>query len=173
MKLSTKGRYGLLACYDLACHAEDAPVPLKAVAERQGISESYLEQLMGSLRRAGLVRSSRGSQGGYALARRPEDVTVGDVIRVLEGPIAPVECVSEDGAAFQHCAKTDGCVTRYIWEKLRDSMTRVLDSISLADLVLEARSREERGSGAEDGGPGPGSGVAAAGEQAEGAGGRP
>lgn len=142
MKLSTKGRYGVMACYDLARHAADAPVTLKEVAERQGISEGYLEQLMAALRRAGLVRSVRGPQGGYALARHPQTITVGDIIRILEGPIAPVDCVNEDNASFRHCARTAGCVTRFIWERLRDSMTRVLDSITLADLVAEGSAIE-------------------------------
>ncbi len=138
MKLSTKGEYGLLACFDLAQRYDEGPVPLKAVAERQGISEAYLEQLVGALRRAGLVRSVRGAQGGYSLARPPETITVGDIVRVLEGPIAPVGCVS---AEAEPCARSDGCVTRVIWERLRDSMTRVLDSFSLADLVAEAAGR--------------------------------
>lgn len=146
MKLSTKGEYGVMACYELARCCGEAPVPLKAVAERQGISEAYLEQLVGALRRAGLVRSVRGSQGGYTLGRSPESITVGDIIRVLEGPIAPVDCVSEGSAAgLLQCARSDGCVTRVIWERLRDSMTQVLDSISLADLVAEARRRDPAG----------------------------
>jgi Rrf2 family protein len=147
LKLSTKGRYGVMACYDLARYSGVGPVPLKTVAEREGISEAYLEQLLGALRRAGLVRSTRGPMGGYSLARRPENITVGDIIRVLEGPIAPVDCVAEDQTDFHHCAKTDGCVTRFIWERLRDSMTRVLDSISLDDLVREGLDREEEGAG--------------------------
>ncbi|HCJ11429.1 MAG TPA: Rrf2 family transcriptional regulator [Clostridiales bacterium] len=137
MKLSTKGRYGVMACYDLACHHGDSPVPLKAIASRQGISPGYLEQLIGHLRRAGIVRSVRGPQGGYVLARSPDEITVGDIIRVLEGPIAPVECVSQDPGDFRHCGRTDGCVTRPVWEKLRDSMVRVLDSITLKDLLDE------------------------------------
>lgn len=94
MKLSTKGRYGVIAMYDLAMHAGDKePISIKNVAERQEISEHYLEQLMGQLRKAGLVKSTRGAQGGYFLARSPKDVTVGDIIRVMEGPIAPVDCL--------------------------------------------------------------------------------
>lgn len=125
-----------MACYDLARHMDEAPVPLKTIAERQGVPEAYLEQLLGALRRSGLVRSVRGAQGGYALARRPADITVGDVIRVLEGPIAPVDCVAE-GVHATPCAKSDCCVTRGIWKRLRDSMNEVLDSFSLADLVAE------------------------------------
>jgi len=134
-----------MACYDLARHSPEAPVPLKAIAEREGLSEGYLEQLLGSLRRAGLVRSVRGPQGGYALARKAENITVGDIIRVLEGPIAPVDCVIEDGSEVESCSRTGECVTRVIWEKLRDSMTSVLDSITLADLVREAGGSESAG----------------------------
>ncbi len=143
MRLSTKGEYGLMACYDLARYsADNSPVPLKAIAERQGISESYLEQLLGSLRRAGIVRSARGAQGGYALARDPESITVGDVIRVLEGPIAPVECVGPEQAGFEACSRSTCCIARPVWEKLRDRISEVLDSISLADLVAESLGRE-------------------------------
>ena len=92
-----------------------------------------------------MVRSTRGPLGGYSLARSPGDTTVGDIIRVLEGPIAPVDCVAEDQVGFQHCAKTNGCVTRFIWERLRDSMSRVLDAISLDDLVREGVQREADG----------------------------
>lgn len=137
MRLSTKSEYGLLACYDLARFAGGSPVPLNAVAERQGISEAYLEQLIGALRRAGLVRSVRGAQGGYVLGRDARSITVGDVIRVLEGPIAPVGCVATDETGPGVCARSEGCVTRPIWERLRDSMELVLDSISLADLVAD------------------------------------
>ncbi len=138
-----------MACYDLARYSGSSPVTLKSVAERQGISEAYLEQLIGALRRAGLVRSLRGSQGGYSLARRPEDISVGDIIRVLEGPIGPVECVTGDLEAGEGppCGRV-GCVTRPIWERLRDSMTQVLDSISLADLVADAVKAEADGAGA-------------------------
>lgn len=141
MRLSTKGEYGVIACYDLARFSGNAPVPLKAVAERQGISEGSLEQLIGPLRRAGLVRSVRGAQGGYTLARSPEKITIGDIIRVLEGPIAPLECVSEDADRLPSCARSGCCVTRPIWERLRDSMTAVLDSITLASLLDEADAR--------------------------------
>lgn len=165
MRLSTKGEYGLLACYDLARYGGPGPVPLKAIAERQGISEAYLEQLVGALRRSGLVRSVRGAQGGYTLGRSPEDITVGDVIRVLEGPIAPVDCVAAEAASAsgpsgsaglagpagtKTCCRSSSCAARFIWERLRDSMERVLDSISLADLVAESLKADPSG-GTQDG----------------------
>jgi len=151
LRLSTKGEYGLLACYDLARFGGEDLVPLKAIAERQGISEAYLEQLIGALRRAGLVRSVRGAQGGYALGRSPESITVGDVIRVLEGPIAPRGCVAPEDAGLEACSRSVGCVTRPIWERLRDSMEQVLDSISLADLVAENLKGNSRGGPQHDG----------------------
>ncbi|MCL6581714.1 MAG: Rrf2 family transcriptional regulator, partial [Firmicutes bacterium] len=86
MRLSTRSEYGVIACCELARHHGEGPLPLKAVAEEQGIPEAYLEQLVAALRRAGLVRSVRGAQGGYVLSRSPEKITVGDVVRVLEGP---------------------------------------------------------------------------------------
>ncbi|MGI5839055.1 MAG: RrF2 family transcriptional regulator [bacterium] len=140
MRLSTKGRYGVTAMFDLAMQYGEGPIPLKEIAARQGLSEHYLEQLAAPLRRAGLVRSVRGAQGGYLLARRPEEITVGDIIRVLEGPIAPADCVSVDSGYERYCDRADNCVTRDIWRKLRDSINSVLDSFTLADLCREAVS---------------------------------
>lgn len=136
MRLSTKGRYGLRAMLDLAQHVGEGPISLKSIAERQDISEHYLEQLFAVLRKVDLVKSIRGAQGGYVLAKLPTEITVGDIIRALEGPIAPVECVSEDNPDV--CRREDYCVTRIIWEKLRDSMIAVLDSYTLEDLCHEA-----------------------------------
>ncbi|HHY33559.1 MAG TPA: Rrf2 family transcriptional regulator [Firmicutes bacterium] len=139
MRLSTRGRYGVRAMYDLALHYGEGPVPLKGIAERQMVSENYLEQLMASLRRAGLVISSRGAQGGYELARRPADITIGDIVRVLEGPIDPAECVGE-GDPVEACERADECTMRLVWKKLKDCINRVLDSISLKDLCDETAS---------------------------------
>lgn len=137
MKLSTKGRYGLRAILDVALNRNDGPVTLNSIAERQGISEGYLEQLMVPLKRAGLVKSVRGAQGGYILAKEPKEITVGEVIRALEGPIAPVTCVSEDYP--DECERAEGCVTRMVWAKVRDSIAEVLDSFTIEDLVRESR----------------------------------
>ncbi|KKM09243.1 Rrf2 family transcriptional regulator [Clostridiales bacterium PH28_bin88] len=136
MKLSTKGEYGLRAMFDLAQHFGEGPISLKSVAERQEISEHYLEQLIAGLRKAGLVKSVRGAQGGYTLAREPAEITVGDVIRVLEGPIAPMDCVSDEETDL--CSRAEFCITRNIWEKVRDSINEVLDSINLQDMCDEA-----------------------------------
>lgn len=126
--------------FDLAQHMGEGPISLKSIAERQGISEHYLEQLISGLRKTGLVKSVRGAQGGYVLGREPEKIRVGDIIRVLEGPIAPVDCVSEEDP--ESCLKAEFCVTRTIWEKVRDSIAGVLDSITLADMVEDAAKKK-------------------------------
>lgn len=141
MKLSTKGRYGVAAMYDLAMNYGQGPISLKSVAQRQEISEHYLEQLMGILRKAGYVKSIRGAQGGYSLTKDPSSISVGDIIRVMEGPIAPVDCVLEDSSGDNsYCDKAGMCVTRNIWAKVRDSINNVLDSISLADLCRDEKA---------------------------------
>ncbi|KAF1086607.1 HTH-type transcriptional regulator CymR [Sporotomaculum syntrophicum] len=136
MRLSTRGHYGLLAMFDLAEHYGAGPIPLKMVAERQNISDNYLEQLIAVLRKAGLVRSVRGSQGGYILAREPGSITVGEIIRAMEGPIAPVECVSE--VEPTECDQADSCITRLVWTRVRDKLVEVMDSISLGDMLRDA-----------------------------------
>lgn len=135
MRFSTRGRYGVQIMVDLAKHSDEGPISLKSVADRQKLSEHYLEQLVPELRKAGLVKSVRGAQGGYILAKKPESINIGDVIRVLEGPIAPVECTNQTGSDC--CEKTSFCVTREVWVKVRDSINDVVDSISLADLISD------------------------------------
>ena len=130
MKLSTKGKYGLYAMDYLAQHEGDGPQPLKAVAEI-GVQEDYLEQLLGTLRRAGLVTTVRGAQGGYQLARAPEDITVGDIIDATEGPLSISECISDEGC----CHRSGECRTRRVWEYLSNSINGLLQSISLRDML--------------------------------------
>ena len=136
MRISTKGHYGVQAMFDLAQHYGEGPVSLKTIAGRQDISEHYLEQLIAVLRKTGMVKSVRGAQGGYILAREPADIKVGDIVRVLEGPIAPVECVNDNDS--EQCQKAEYCITRNVWEKVKDSIEEVLDSISLQDMCQEA-----------------------------------
>lgn len=136
MKVSTKGHYGVKAMLDLAQHYGQGAIALKSVAERQDLSEHYLEQLIAGLRKAGLVKSVRGAQGGYILAREPEEIKVGDIIRVLEGPIAPVDCVNDEDP--DKCSKSDYCITKNIWEKVKVSIEDVIDSITLADMCADA-----------------------------------
>ena len=139
MKLSTKGRYGVSAVYDLALHYGEGPIAVRTIAERQNISEHYLEQLMGPLRSAGFVKSIRGAQGGYLLGHPPSEISLGEVIRVMEGDFAPVVCLkpgwnceSNPEAAVQ-CP----CITKGGWERVRDTLTEVLNAISLQDLCDE------------------------------------
>lgn len=142
MKLSTKGRYGVAAMYDLAMHYGEGPISLKSVAARQGISEHYLEQLMGTLRKAGFVKSVRGAQGGYTLTKAPEIISVGDIIEVMEGPIAPVDCLLSDSTSNNdYCNRAGVCVTRGVWAKVRDSINNVLNSITLADLCRDEKAQ--------------------------------
>ncbi len=135
MKVSTKGRYGLRAIVDLAVNDGDGQVSLKSVAERQGLSENYLEQLFSSLKKSGLVKSVRGAQGGYMLAKPADNISVGDVLRSLEGTLCPVDCIDLESPI--NCDRADLCVTATVWAKLRDKINEVVDSISIADLVLE------------------------------------
>jgi Rrf2 family protein len=126
--------------FDLAQHIGEGPVSLKIIAQRQDLSEHYLEQLFSGLRKNGLVKSMRGAQGGYILGREPENIFVGEIIRALEGPLALVDCVAEENP--ESCHKADFCVTRMIWEKVRISIAGVIDSITLADMVADAASRQ-------------------------------
>lgn len=135
MKLSTKGRYGLRAVIDLARYAKEEPVSLAAVAERQNISISYLEQLIAKLKKAGIVKSTRGAQGGYTLAKAPEKISVGDILRALEGNLNPVDCVEANGDTT--CAASDFCVTKYVWKRISDSINETVDAIFLSELIAE------------------------------------
>ncbi|MGN6482959.1 MAG: RrF2 family transcriptional regulator [Thermomicrobiales bacterium] len=134
MKVSTRGEYGVRAMVALAHHYGDGPMSITEIAKESSVPTAYLEQLIAPLRRAGLVESKRGAHGGYTLSRKPEEVRIGDVYRVMEGPVAPMECVSED-LTEQTCPLIDGCETRPIWLKVRDSIAEALDSTTLADLI--------------------------------------
>lgn len=131
MKLSTRGRYGIHAMFDLALHAQKTPQPIKAIAERENVPEAYLEQLIGVLRKEGLVKSVRGAQGGYMLNRPAGEITVGNVLRALEGDLSLVSCLGDDDV----CAKSGGCPTRAVWQKLRDGINQVVDGITLQDML--------------------------------------
>ncbi len=140
MKVSSRGEYGVRAMVALARHYGDGPMSIAAVAKDSSVPSAYLEQLIGPLRRAGLVESKRGAQGGYQLTRSPELVRVGEVYRVMEGPVAPMDCVSEN-PADQTCPLIEGCETRPVWLAVRDSIAATLDSMTLADLVEQGRRR--------------------------------
>ncbi|HJA67359.1 AsnC family transcriptional regulator [Lachnoclostridium sp. An169] len=137
MKLSTKGRYGLRALIDLARYSAGGPVSITSISERQEISERYLEQLMSLLKKAGLVKSIRGAGGGYVLAKEPEQISVGDVLRALEGSLDPVDCAGLDPEGG--CDIADSCVTKYVWKRINESINRTVDEIRLDQLVEESR----------------------------------
>ena len=130
MRLSAKEQHGLRAMAELAARFGQGPVPLGEVAEAQGISGDYLEQIVPALREAGLVQSTRGAHGGYQLTRAPESITVGQVLQALEGDIFPLRCVSED----QECDRSTMCAARTVWTKVHDRVSETLDEMTLADL---------------------------------------
>ncbi|MGL4343688.1 MAG: RrF2 family transcriptional regulator [Cellulosilyticaceae bacterium] len=133
MKLSTKGRYGLQVMIDLGVHAKENHISLKSIAGRLDISENYLEQLVARLKKHKLVGSKRGAQGGYFLAKDPLEISVGDILRALEGSLAPTDCTCE-GKDY-YCAHDGHCVTKTVWERIRDGINHVVDSMSLQDLI--------------------------------------
>jgi len=136
LKISTKGRYGLEAIVDLAIHSSEGRVSLKSIAERCGMSEAYILQIFLILRRAGLVESIRGAQGGYVLARDPSQITVGEILTVLEGPLAPVPCIAEKTKRSKSsCERYENCTARSFWEKIMNTLNDVANSITVEDLV--------------------------------------
>lgn len=138
MKISTKGRYALRLMLDLAVHDAGSAIPLKEVAARQDISVKYLEQIVTQLSRGGLVRSARGAVGGYFLTRRPEEYTVGEILRQMEGSLAPVQCADPASAP---CDRAGQCVTIEVWQKIEQAVAGVVDHITLEDLVRRYREK--------------------------------
>lgn len=137
MKLSTKGRYGLRAVVDLAVHSNDEVVALSQIAVRQNISMNYLEQLISKLKKAGIVDAIRGAQGGYILAVPAEKISVGDILRALEGDLDPVDCSELKGD--NTCSSSDVCVTKFVWKRISDSINDAVDGIMLSELVDESK----------------------------------
>lgn len=132
MKISTRGRYALRLMLDLAISGQDQCVTIKRIAERQGISNKYLEQIISVLSRAGYVKSIRGAQGGYKLAKPAESYTVGMILRLIEGSLAPVACLEDQP---NQCPRSDKCATLYVWQQLDQAISQVVDHITLADLA--------------------------------------
>lgn len=139
MKLSTKGRYGLRAVLDLALNSEQDAISLGSIAERQSISISYLEQLIAKLKKAGIVESKRGAQGGYILAKPASEISVGDILRALEGDLHPVDCADIWGGEST-CSSSDLCVTKYVWKRISDSINSAVDTLMLSELVEEGKA---------------------------------
>ena len=134
MKFSSREQYGLRAMVEFARHYGDGPVPLAEVSEVQGISLSYLEQVVAPLRKAGLLKSWRGADGSYSLSLPPEEVTTGDIIKALEGPLVPIKCVDNESKA-EGCIREGQCAARAVWQKVHDRLEEALDSMTLADLT--------------------------------------
>ena len=141
MKVSTKGDYGVRALVELAHRYGQGPVQSAAIASRQEIPETYLDQLLTTLRRAGFIRSVRGPQGGHSLIDEPHKVRMSDVMVALEGSLAPSACVDDPDA----CKKEGGCVQREVWERVRDATQEILDSVSIADLAEKERENSHNG----------------------------
>src|SRR5512139_1280822 len=131
MKISTKIRYGTRAMLELACHYGEGPIELREIAKREDISLKYLEQVIVPLRTAGLVKSARGSKGGYFLAKPPSEVYLTDLVQILEGPLNLIECLNDPKV----CQKVPYCVTRDIWKEVSDAIDRIFHSVTLGDMV--------------------------------------
>lgn len=139
MKISTKGRYALRLMLDLAINHTGSYIPLKTVAQRQEISDKYLEQIIHQLSKAGFVQSARGAQGGYRLARAPKDYTIGEILRTVEGSLAPVSCLD----CSTPCDKIDSCITISLYKKIQDAIDGVVDNTTLEDMISEYRAKHQ------------------------------
>lgn len=142
MKISTKGDYATRALQDLALRYDEGPVPIEAIAERQALPARYLEQLLLTLKRAGFLASKRGVNGGYYLAKPPREITLGQIIRAVDGPIAPIFCVTEPPR--EQCTQESFCALREVWGEVRDAVSAIVDHTTLADICerIRQRSRE-------------------------------
>lgn len=141
MKLSSRARYGLRALIDLAVHSGTESVSISSIAARQSLSEAYLEQLMAKLKKAGLIVSTRGAQGGYKLAKDAKEISVGDVLRALEGNLEAVQCA---GLSEEGCQGAQLCVSKYVWQKINESISKTVDDMKLNTLVEESRAAREK-----------------------------
>ena len=144
MMLSSRARYGVRAMFQLSLHWQEGPVPLRVVSEEQELSMPFLEQIMGALRRDGMVTSARGCHGGYQLARTPEEISIGEIVRCLEGPVFVSACAEPD-PDFEECGRGDFCVSRLLWMKVHAQIEQAFDSVSLADLCAARDSRHDAG----------------------------
>ena len=135
MKMSTKGRYGVRLMIDLALHSDEGPVLLRDIARRQGISEKYLWNLINPLKTVGLVRSIRGARGGYRLGKKPAEITLKDIMRVMEGPLCLVDCVENPSS----CKRSSTCITRDVWCEASQSFINTLESMNLEKMIERYR----------------------------------
>jgi len=144
MQLSTKGRYAVRAMFDLSVYSKGEPIPLSRISEREEISLHYLEQLFNKLRKGGVVESVRGPSGGFRLSRKPSEITIEEIIRIVEGEIVPVNCV-EPKERRKVCHRADKCVTFVLWKRLGKTIKDYLAAITLQDLVDESKEMMESG----------------------------
>lgn len=140
MKLSTRCRYGIHAMADLAQHYGEGPQNLHEIAERQQAPEQFLEQIIGALRREGFVESVRGPQGGYLLAKAPGEITIGALMRLLDGPVLMADCMAEGGGT---CTRSECCPSKAVWERLTRYFNQMADSITLEDMISDEESDKE------------------------------
>lgn len=140
MKLSTRARYGTKALLELALHWGEEPVLLKDISQRQQIPLPYLEHLISPLVQAGIIKGTRGTRGGVSLLKPPREIILGEVIQLLEGSIAPVECVDNP----ETCPRSDLCVTHDIWDEVKEAISKVLESVTLQDLVERQRQKDNK-----------------------------
>lgn len=134
LKLSTKGQYGVRAMFELAKNYEKGPLTIREIAARQGVSISYLEQLLNKLRKSKLIKSQKGPGGGYVINKKPEEISVGLILNSLEGPVAIAQCLDPSAKS---CKRVEGCVTRLLWKSLGEKIEDFLDTIHLNDLIDE------------------------------------
>ena len=139
MRISTKGDYATRALQDLALRYNQGPIPIEAIAQRQALPARYLEQLLLPLKRGGFVGSKRGVNGGYYLAKPPREITLGQIIRTVDGPIAPIFCVAE--TSREACSQESLCVLREIWTEVRDAVAAIVDNTTLADICERVQAR--------------------------------
>ncbi|MHB8827925.1 MAG: RrF2 family transcriptional regulator [Syntrophales bacterium] len=139
MKLSTKGRYGVRMMIDLAAHYGEGPVLLREIAKREEISEKYLSNLINPLKAMGFLEATRGLHGGYTLGKAPSQITMKEIIEVLEGPISLVDCVEKPGI----CISSSVCITRDLWKEAADSLARVFEKYTLADMVARQKAKRD------------------------------
>jgi Rrf2 family protein len=139
MRISTKGRYATRAMLDLAMHGQRKPLTLREVAGRQEVSVQYLEQIFNRLKGAGLVNGTRGAQGGFVLARPPSDISVGEIVQAMEGPLAPVHCIDNPGT----CQRAAFCAVRDVWTEMGAAMMGVLGSTNLQHLADRQMSKDQ------------------------------
>jgi Rrf2 family iron-sulfur cluster assembly transcriptional regulator len=138
MRLSTQSRYGVRAIFDIAYHSEGLETQVKDISRRQGISPRYLEQIFQKLRKARIVGSKRGPSGGYFLSKKPEEITIGEIVRITEGNIIPVLCLNPEDSS-QHCDRLDECVTRIVWNEAGNRLKEYFDSVTIRDLCKMAQ----------------------------------